>query len=179
MIGEGTPVSESTVEYVPGSNGCTFEIRTIAGSTTTPPVGGDYLRATINGVAMSFDENLTGMADFSTTANLSLDGSSTNGENLSLVFINQTGTTLPIGSYSNISASNTTRFGTLLYEDGVGGTFTCISTAANQITLTLTALSATRATGTFTGKITDMTGANPKTVTNGSFSIPIQKKIET
>lgn len=174
LIGEGTPVSESTVDYVPGSNGCTFEIKTTAGSTTPPPAGGDYIRATINGVAMSFDENLTGMGDFTTPANLNLDGESTDLHSMGLTFVNQGGSTIPIGNYSNISASNLTRFGTILYEDGVGGTFTCISPTANQITIKLTAISATRATGTFSGKITDMNGANAKTITNGSFSVPLQ-----
>lgn len=171
FTGSGTPTASGNINFQPGSgtNICTFTVP-VAASTSTI-----FLRATIDGVAITFNTNLAGVNSSSTTpGNVGVSGDQSlptgGASDFDLQFINSAGT-ITAGSFANPSFSNLSRFVIGSYTNAAGVTFTADPAAANSFTCTLATLNATSATGTFQGRLKDASGPTSVIVTSGSFSI--------
>lgn len=180
LVASGTPVSATPapgIAFTPAGNGCSFSIITVAGGA--PPTGVGFLKATVGGIATEFNTGLSGMLlsgmsgiPSSLTATGTISSPATGADNLSVSFTNTTaGSSITTGSYPNISPSNTAKGVIIRYFD-VAGELYQSGFAANTSTATVSTVSSTAATGTFSGTLYK-NGIGPETiiVSNGSFSV--------
>ena len=166
-----TGLAQGTFSYRPGTNGCAFSIAFQPAATGN----GDFLKATLAGVAYQFNNTLTGTLDNATLpsslqvgGNLSSPG--TGADNLQILFYNSTGT-ISSGIFNPPSATNLVRAVAISYFDNSGAEWFLTS---GTITLTLT--STTSATATFSGILSKLDSnqqptAITKALTAGSFKI--------
>ncbi len=172
LNGTGTPTASGAISLTPtgaSAAGCSFTI-TVAGGGGGPTI---FLKATIGGVAYEFNTNLvgdrsTGPDELYMEGEQSLPGTGPRAAYLDFIGALSAVTT---GAYSNLSATNVSKFVDFGYTpDGVAIFRT--NQTNNSFQANLTTLTATSATGTFSGSIyEDGTGTVPIVVTNGSFSI--------
>jgi hypothetical protein len=177
LAGSGIPAQPGTATFSFGSGTtvCSVDINVIAasggGGNTT-----DYLKATIAGTATNtFNANLTGLFTAyslpATPGTLNVSGG--NGpEILELGFISATGNVTAI-TYKNLTPSNVLSGVIIQYTDTAGNSWLSSTSVANTCTAIITGLTPTRATGTFSGTLYNSSETITKTVTNGSFSVPL------
>ncbi len=171
LTGTGTPANAGTNNYSISGNGNTCSISITVGSAA---VATDFITCKINGSSMSFNNNaLSTKSSGSGSSSLSVSGNSNANESIVLGITNIVSETLGTGSYTSSGATLSV---VGMYTDQsnitwVGG----IVAYSSNFTIVVTSIDATRVSGTFTGVIKDNVGAGPnsKTITEGSFSVPI------
>ena len=175
LSGIGTPAATGTNNFTPGTNGCSFAVTTLPAGTLTD----DFLKATISGLVTRFKADTTATLNNQTAgpSELYLDGflSSTANDELSIDFFNVTGL-ITTGTYGSFSLTNQNKFAEISYVDNAGVTYQHNPLTAGT-TVTLTTLTATGATGTFSGTlnsfdpVTFTFGTGTKVITGGTFSV--------
>ncbi|MFT3934923.1 MAG: hypothetical protein QM726_14960 [Chitinophagaceae bacterium] len=192
LTASGTPTAAGTTTLKPaiGANTCSFDI-TVAAA----PVGGTAVYSCkIDGVAMTFIEGaVAGNKDaLSGDPELSLEGySNANHEAQFQIFIsNNDKSAVAAGTYdgNHFIPSSPTSLGYRIEIDYTAKNADLSTTIWNTaskfqptdnnpaFTITVTSVTATRAKGTFSGKLTNtLEGSNKtKTITEGTFDLPIQ-----
>ncbi|MFZ1529922.1 MAG: hypothetical protein WAT19_14295 [Ferruginibacter sp.] len=175
----GTPTAAGTFNYTVtgGSSSCSFPITFGAGGGG----GSDYIRCKIDGVNATF--NFSAVARINTAAGtdtLSIEGDST-GAGISAFGFN---IERPASASSWANTYSVNQFASNIHVDAGYGNLPALvvyvaettgATQTNPFTITITSATATRLTGTFSGKLEDFFGFGPdKLVTAGEFSVPIQ-----
>jgi hypothetical protein len=161
------PTDAGMFSYKP-TGGCSFDIN-YAG---IPPPNMDYLVCTIDGVATDFNEFITGSSDQSGSPYTFLvEGEQSVGTDQFSIVLVDNFNPIVAGTYDNLSVSNTNRNCQITYTTSSGTYGSSIQ--ANTFVVNLTSITATKATGTFSGIMKDNlgTGSNTKIITAGSFSI--------
>ena len=158
-----TPTAAGIVFYSFGS-GCLFDITYASGP---PPTS--FLKCTVNGVVTNFNNGLLAVGD-QVAGQLSISGSNSDGgsDDIQVSLVDMSNP-LANGSYSNIYAGNTNKGCLVVYNTAF---FSSLLTG-NTFTVNLTSITATTATGTFSGTVFNNNGTGPgtKSITNGSFSV--------
>jgi hypothetical protein len=139
-----------------------------------------YIKATINDTAYSFDANALGIVskDF-----ITVSGHGSGLDSLKVIevqmYTNETGANLIpviVGSYNDTSG---TYIGNIVYKIPVQVYYQAPLTpitidSTNVIICNLTSMDSTTLRGTFSGKVYLSDGTAFKTITNGSFYVPIE-----
>lgn len=174
----GTPTAAGTFNYIVtgGSSSCSFPITFGTGGG-----GSDYIRCKIDGVNATF--NFSAVARINTaggTDTLSVEGDST-GAGISAFGFN---IERPASAASWVNTYSVNQFASNIHVDaGYGNLLVPIvyvaeTTGTNQtnpFTIIIQSATATRLTGTFSGKLEDFFGVGAdKLITGGEFSVPIQ-----
>jgi len=180
LVGSGTPIAAGTSVFTPqgGTSGCTFSI-TVTGS------GADVFSCKINNVFTSFIDNAAGIYN-TNPSDLSMEGSvneATSPEFLQIEIDKESfgpGTAVTPGTYTNAGSAPNQYILIVFYIDNANtGWFPRSvltgSTITDPFTVTITSVTATRVTGTFSGTVSDVdTRLLTKTITEGVFDLPIQ-----
>ena len=164
LTGSGTATNSGTVS-IPvtwGTSSCNVDINFIAGST-------DFLKCSIDGGPIV---NFSGLSASLVPGDFTASGSS-GGQDLQIGVTDVGGGTIGTGVYRNFSLTNTSIFCANQLSIGTTTWFDIDATASSNIfTLTISTITATTITGTFSGKLTDIAGGgSTKMITNGSFSM--------
>ena len=171
----GTPTVPGSTNFMPGgtTNGCTCTI-TVAPANTGST---DFLKATINGVAMAFNNGLTADNSSSSTgpSGLGMEGalsSGTGNDSLIVIFANQTGP-IATGAYLNPTPLSQTKFIFVVYVDNTGVEYFASFIIPNNFLGNITTYTTTTSTGTFSGVLYNNMGVGPGTriVTSGAYSV--------
>ena len=182
----GTPISAETDAYNLNlaTGGCSLNITTAA----TLPNG--IYNCKINGVYTDFSNRAAASLSSFGSSELDISGyggqpNGPTGPHLQLFITNNNNSTVQTGTYNQTGGSlslNGYMAGinyTLLNPDG---STTIYGTSSNPFavdppfTIVVSSISATRATGTFSGKVTNLLegGTITKTITEGVFDVPVQ-----
>lgn len=185
LTASGTPVAAGTFNYIPGINGCSFNV-TVQNPGSIPGGGsgsGNFLRCKINGVLKNFNASLVGYyiippnagIPYSITAqgkNSDVQGST---EELWVSVSDAKSPTTGLYKNLTISSNATDRAGSVaFYPTGFPNLFWGPGVFnENAVTVTVTTVTANSATGTFQGTISEQNGIGPATraVTEGAFKI--------
>lgn len=172
LFGSGTPLDSGSYTYIPGNRGCKFYVQVNSGGGTGPV---NYLKCSIDGMAKTFNDNLTALNSGDTA--IIISGNETNAVTSPSLEISllKRGGSISTGAYTPPSLTNLTNICVPIYEDGSpnlpwgGG----ITGQPNPFTVTVTNVTPTLIEGTFTGSIYDNSGAGTtsKPITNGLFSV--------
>jgi len=175
LYGNGTPILSGTNNFtIAGANGCNFPLTTqsTGGTNTgifTCKLDGVFKTYNINaGARLLFPSPYLGQA-----IELMGKATDTTAENLYIALNkSQAGTLVTTGNYGWGTSFNTLQF---YYYDTTAAFWYGISTI-NMEYLTITSITATRVTGTFSGKvfIDGGWGSQFKVITEGQFDLPIQ-----
>ena len=175
LVASGTPTLAGVNTFTIGTSGCSFDVTVVAG--TAPST--DYIRCKIGTATTvtTFDQNALGTqqtqsgftfldfaADNSTTADFE-------------ILLTNTGSTIPTGDYNPPSILNFTRFCTPIYTDASSNEWGLRDpTQSNTFKVTVSTITTTRVTGTFSGTLYSNggTGTTTLAISSGEFSIPIQ-----
>jgi hypothetical protein len=181
LFGSGTPVTPGQFNYSPGNNGCFFVV------TVTPanPVAVNFIKCKIDGVQYVFSDAalftetvLPANPPAPAAAVLEISGNvSGNADENFLLSLTKTGTSFSANEIFDSPAIINGKLYVVTYNDAAGASWNAISgIALTPFTITISAKTATRVQGTFSGTLSDtgMAGGNIKTVTDGTFSVPIQ-----
>jgi hypothetical protein len=167
-----TPTAGS-FSYTPsGAGGCGFSVTYAGGGG-----GGDFLKSTINGGAVvNFNEgliatNTPGSSPIPSAFLTSGDVNATGNESLSITALDDIAA-VSARNYPNITIANFFNGCAITYTDAAGVDWSSSLLTSNTFTLNITLINATKATGSFSGKVYDNNGSGPgfKTL-NGSFSV--------
>lgn len=163
-----TPMDAGTFSYAaPG--GCSFDII----YTSVTPSYIDFLICTIDGVVYNFNDLMIGASDQSGSPyTFHVEGVQTGGTDHFFIELLDINNPIVAGNYNNLSASSLNKNCQITYSSG-SGTWGSSFLNANTFVVNLTSISATKATGTFSGTMYNNlgTGTNTKSITAGSFSI--------
>ena len=186
LTASGTPAAAGTFAFIPGSNGCTFNVAVGSGSTSGGNTGGNssiYLRCKINGVLTNFNTNLGGYYVTPPSAGIPYSISA-RGKNSDVagsaeeLWVNASNPTAPTtGVYNNgtFASGITDRMSQVaLYPTGFPNPFWGSSAlTANTLSVNITSVSTSAAAGTFQGTIYENNGIGPSTkqITEGEFKI--------
>jgi hypothetical protein len=175
LAGSGTPASAGdnsfSVDF--GTSNCSISVTFLPGTNSST----DYLKCNINGVAATFNVDVSGTdVPMPMGSAFSIDGQTNtdlSSPGLSLAITNLSGS-IGNGTYNLVSATNLTKICLPVYSDG---TNTWTQATANQpgtFSVIVTAKTANRITGTFSGTLYENNGAGPASAvfTNGEFSVP-------
>ncbi|MBS1496178.1 MAG: hypothetical protein JSU03_03130 [Bacteroidetes bacterium] len=166
----GIPASAGTASFTIGSS-CTATIPVAPASSG----GTDFLKGTITGTSTNtFNTGLSGVfSPYSSPVpgTLTLSGSAGT-ESVDIAFMNTTGN-ITATTYKNVSLTNLVSGVVINYVDNASNTWTSSATVANTCTATITSITSTRVNGTFSGTLYNSSGTLTKTITNGSFSVPL------
>ena len=176
LTATGTPAVAGTFTYplTGGTSTCNVPV-TFAASTAT-----DFIKATIDGVAFTFNDAPDAIYDVTTVPGfniLDIFGASTTcgAPTMELVIATPTPGVIPPGTY-HVNATTYVVFGDYIdaigddYYDQTDGT----THPAPVLTIVVTSSTATRIAGTFSGLIKlDGVGPGTRTITAGSFSVPV------
>jgi len=173
LTGSGTATNSGVTSYPLslGASSCSFTIDFLPG--TSPAT--DYLRCNLDGVAKTFNVNLSGTAPVVT--GFSIDGfesSAANSPTLSLALNNLLGT-VTVGTYDLLSITSPSAiFCFPVYDDGSVTWSQSINNQPGTFTVIVTSKTANRIIGTFSGTLYEADGAGPaaKVFTAGNFSVP-------
>lgn len=178
LVGSGTPLAAGTFNFTAtaGASTCTFSVTVVAA-----PSG--FITCKINGTATTFNTDAMATLDNSTGVPiLSIDGQTTTTPDpyISLGIIKGTGGPIGNGTYT----VNQMMSGIILsadHNDAGGVNYFAGTDPLNQsqtpaFEIVIQSITATRVKGTFKGPLKDNNGAGPgvKTITEGSFDVPIQ-----
>ena len=173
LTGTGNPTVSGSAVLTPqiAGSSCTVTIP-VAGSAAT-----DFLQAKINGVLTTFNVNLAAVIDNSAgfpILDISGDKDATNPDYLE-IGVGKTAGTITAGTYTVNQSASGIIVGAF-YGDSTPTDYEVQSdpTTTGNFTITITSITATRVSGTFSGVVKDNSGAGPgfKTITEGTFSVP-------
>ncbi|MBS1530165.1 MAG: hypothetical protein JSU01_07655 [Bacteroidetes bacterium] len=143
------------------------------------------LTATVDGINMNFNSNMTARIDgnFTGTGNIDLvvEGFATNGSTnnmLGISFITANLNSITAGTYTAANANNTPPiWAAITYNDNSSAsTHNYLTYTTVPFTITITSISKTNIQGTFSGVVADLNNSsNTKTITNGKFNVNIQQ----
>lgn len=171
LTSTSTPGAAGTFSYTP-SGGCSFDITYTGGGGGG---GGDFIKCTIDGVVTNFAINTFGANDNTSAPyliELSADLTS-GGDNFAISVTDENNPVVTGVDYGNRNLlAGPTKYCEITYSTGPGFPWGS-SITNNSFTVRFTTLTATSATGTFSGKVYDNLGTGTifKTITNGTFSI--------
>jgi hypothetical protein len=186
LMASGTPAVAGSFAFVPGINGCSFDVAFGSDPTSGGNTGGNataYLKCKIDGVLTNFNTKLVGYYVTPPSAGIpySISVQGTNSDvagSAEELWVNASNpTALTTGAYSNITFSNgTTDKGCQvgLYPTGFPNPFWGSSPLnANTFTVNVTSVSTSAAAGTFQGTLYEANGIGPSTrqITEGEFKI--------
>ena len=171
LTGAGTPVSFGTISFPAnfGTNSCSFSITFIPG--IPPPT--DYLRCKMDGVLKTFNAGIDGDNSPGLLPNsVAVSGNAAIGSGEYLDITVNSITPITIGAYLHPFGI---KFSTSYYLDPSASGWQPADNSTPAFSVIVTAISATRITGTFSGQYKDQngTGANTKLITNGEFSVTL------
>jgi hypothetical protein len=176
LTSTSTPTAAGPFSYtLSGAGGCGFSVTYGTGGGG----GGDFLKCTINGTVLNFNDNLAGIntpASPPVPNTLAIQGDITGvPTSLEDITITIQDDTNPITARAYNNRSGTSLNGSLvLYTEPSGAAFWATGFLnPNTLSVVITYIDANYVTGTFSGKIYDMNGVgtNFKTITNGSFRV--------
>lgn len=180
LTGSGTPAASGAFSFTPAPNGCTFNVNVVSGGSTG---SGNYLRCKIDGVLTNFNTGLVGLYTQTPSSGIpySITAHGTNSDiagSKEEFWVNASNPTAPTtGVYNNITfSSGITDRGCQvgLYPTGFPNLYWGTSVlSSNTFSVNVTSVSASGATGTFSGIIYESNGIGPRTknVTDGEFKI--------
>ena len=182
LTASGTPAAAGTFAFIPGANGCSFNV--IVNSPGGSGGGsGNFLRCKIGGVLTNFNTDLVGYyvppPGAGIPYSISVQGKKSDvAGSVEELWVGVTNPTAPTtGVYNNrtFSMDITDRSSQVtLYPTGFPNPFWGSSAfTANTLTVTITSVTTTSAAGTFKGAIYENNGFGPltKQVTEGEFKI--------
>jgi hypothetical protein len=176
LTGTGTPAAVMLTTLTPqaGTSSCTFDVH-----VGDPGV----LTCKIDGVFRSFNDNAVGIF-YLTGTEIIIQGYVLQAGSSEEFFLQLDGNGLAIpmvitpGVYVNPLTSPSQFYPTGSYISPTGIQWITdnitTSTVPDPFTITVTTLTATRATGTFSGTITLNAGTDQKIITEGIFDVPMQ-----
>lgn len=182
LTASGTPATSGTFAFIPGSNGCTFNVP-VAGGTGGGGGSGNFLKCKINGVLTNFNTDLIGLyvvpPNSGIPYSISVQGINSGVPNsVEEFWVTITNPTAPTtGIYNNLTfSSGMTSRGSqaALYPTGFPNLYWGSSAlTANTLSVNITSVSSAAAAGTFQGTIYENNGIGPasKNVTEGAFKI--------
>ena len=181
LTGSGTPITSGTFNYSPGNNGCSFTIKVLPAE----PLPTDYIKCKIDGAVatfidmVSFTETKTPASPpLPATISLDITGNLSAGSNQDFsLFINKTGNSMVNGDSFDANGFATGKIYLVTYRDAAGVSWSAVSgISVASFTITVTTKTATRVQGTFSGTLSDtgVAGGHLKTITEGTFSVPVQ-----
>lgn len=176
LAATGTPAASGTFSYTLNGAATTCTVSVTFNSSTT----GDYVRATVDGVPLTFYTNMDAIIAANTPSPgntyLSIDGfrTGTTPEEMFLT-LSVVGTSISPGTYTLNQSPNALIGGA--YHDPIGDEYIENSAPTPQsstFSITIISISATRVTGTFSGPLRFFNvGPGIRTITNGEFSLPL------
>ncbi len=185
LTGSGTPAApgDISIPIMIGATACNFTV------TVTPPVvGAGTFTCKIDGVFTAFNDRAAAkLIDAFSVPYLYLDGYTAppNGQNIPemQLFINKNdNSAVTPGSYNVDGFVSPTGYRIEVDYHAVDnvGTVVIWNTSSTILpppnpafTITVTSITATRVTGTFSGQVKEISGSNLKTITEGIFDLPI------
>lgn len=181
LIGSGTPITSGTFNYSPGNNGCSFDVKVLPAE----PLPTNYIRCKIDGTVATFIDMVL-FTETKTPASppvpaiteLDIAGnlSAASNENFSL-YITKTGNSIVSGDSFDANSFLAGKIYLVTYKDAAGVSWSAVSGInVTSFTITITTKTATRVQGTFSGTLSDTgaAGGHLKTITEGTFSVPVQ-----
>jgi hypothetical protein len=169
LTSTNTPTAAGMFSYTP-SGGCMFDITYTGGGG-----GGDFIKCTIDGVVTNFAVSPFG-ANSSSSAPYSLDldaDLTSGGDNFAISITDENNPLVTGFDYGNRNLlAFPTKYCEISYSTGAGNPYGS-SITNNSFVVKILTMTATTATGQFSGKVyTDFgTGTSFKTITAGTFSI--------
>jgi hypothetical protein len=177
----GTPITSGAFNYSPGNNGCSFSIVVQPGISLPT----DYIKCKINDVTTVFGQNVS-FTELNTPAqppvpatysiNMTGDVSATSDETIELS-VTKTSTSIINGDIFDINSLLSGKIYTVSYTDpGMMAWNAVAGISFTPFSIKITSRTATRVQGTFSGTVSDtgLAGGTTKTITDGSFSVPVQ-----
>ena len=184
LIATGTPISSGVFAFIPGSNGCSFNLTVnSAGSGGGGGSSTNFLRCKIGGVLINFNASLIGYYVLPPSSgipfSISVQGKNSDvagsTEEFWVSVSNPTAPTTGIYNNRTFSMGVTDRSSLItFYPTGFPNPYWGSSVFdANTAKVNITNVSTTTAAGTFEGSIYEINGLGPsiKQVTNGEFKI--------
>ena len=181
LTGSGTPITSGTFNYSPGNNGCSFAITVLPAE----PLPTDYIKCKIDGTVATFidmvlftETTTPASPPLPATTALDIAGnlSAASNEDFSL-FITKTGNSIVTGDSFDANGVAAGKIYLITYTDAAGVSWSAVSgISVAAFTITVTNKTATRVQGTFSGTLSDTgaAGGHLKTITEGTFSVPVQ-----
>lgn len=176
LMGYGTPATKGTFNYTLtyDSTSCVVSVFVDTATTSTGSGSSYYLKATIGGTAYDFSDTISdtlmkNTVSGITTAVLDLKGTNNSTTANFTLSITKLGSSITTGTYSNTSTS---AFSNCIYLDASSNGY--ISSTSYPFSTTISSITSTKVTGTFSGTLVAAGGTNTLTLTNGSFSVPLQ-----
>lgn len=172
LTGTGTPLAAGSFNYTPaaGSSTCTFSITSTGGATAST------FSCDVNGTLTDFSSG--GAASLTTTpiagttyTDLNFLGTNSSSGASLIINLNKLGTSITAGSYDQGMSGSGVQV-TAAYTDASSDTYSG-GTGLTNLNIVITSITATKVQGTFTGQLKDSNGTTV-TITNGSFTLPIQ-----
>ena len=173
LVGTGTPVAAGTNVFTTGTGStCTFNIIVGSGAPT------NFINATINGTATTFNANIFAAIDITTFGFpiLTISGETNAGADPYFEFgiAKPTGGSITAATYNvnQIASGNVVG---AYYFDAAAVEYLIESMILPQtpgFSITISSITATRVMGTFFGTVTSAGGVT-RTITSGSFSVPL------
>ncbi|MEO7767588.1 MAG: hypothetical protein ABIS01_09185 [Ferruginibacter sp.] len=171
LVATGTPLVAGLFSYTPSINGCSFPVTVVANTPT------DFLTCTIDGIARTFNMDLSGTQTSADTFDI------TAFETLALnspVFVIEISkkpfTTTGLYNRLNFGSPNNTFSLAGYFNDATipNGWITAALAQTGPFSVNVTGFTTTRITGTFSGTLYDNNGlgVGMKIITAGQFSIP-------
>lgn len=175
LTSNNTAAAAGPFTYTPGTNGCAFTVTYLAGTGGGGGGATDYIRCITgpDSILTDFSENLDGTLTSQFGINfLDFSGSRLDGANIDLI-IGSTGSPITTGDYF-AQTGTATKYADILYTDQNGDIWSVRPTGTNNFKITVSAITATRVTGTFSGTLysDEGTGTTTKTLNAGAFSVP-------
>lgn len=161
-----TPTAGGTFSYIP-SGGCSFDIT----YTTGPPPPPDFLKCKINGVLTDFSDGMIATLDNSSSPyTFDVAGFLVGGSDAFSISL-QDNSPIANGVFKNFSLSNQNKYCSISYTPGFDFWLSSLLNA-NTFTVTITSVTATIVTGSFSGTIYEnSSGPASKSITEGTFSV--------
>lgn len=172
LAGGGTPVAAGDFDYTPSNNGCSFTITVIAGQVVT-----DFLKCTIDGVARTFNENLSGALIDPTTIAIGGDENAATPTSQFIITLTKS-PLITTGTYNKFNLLiNPNIYCVAAYQDAIVPDPWAIgllpASAGFTVTVTAYTTNPNRIEGTFSGTIYSDTGLGTitKVITAGEFGV--------
>lgn len=181
LTGSGTPITSGSFNYSPGNNGCSFTITVLPAE----PLPTDYIKCKIDGTVAIFTDKVLfteiktpASPPLPATISLDINGnlSAASNENFSLI-LTKTGNSIVTGDSFDANGFAAGKIYLVTYTDAAGVSWSAVSgTSVASFTITVTNKTAAKVQGTFNGTLSDTgaAGGHLKTITEGTFSVPVQ-----
>ncbi len=178
LIASGTPAASGAFNYTTagGTGSCPFTVN----YGTAPQTNGVLTfkldaATTATSYSLNTSADTTGVTSPTSGFGLDIFGQSPANEDFNLILA-KSGAYFTAGTTYTVNQLLTGVGLSVTYTDASGDDYTIATTGTNQtpgFSITISTLTATRATGTFSGTVTNATGAT-HVLNNGIFDLPLQ-----